>query len=517
VSGALRGTNNKFHRAFALFMIRYKFQDKRPKNMNRKVVVIDVVGLTKSLISKENTPFLYDYIEQRRLSVSVIDEAFPALTCTSQTTYLTGKTPAEHGIFGNGFYDTNFCEIRNWNQSAKLVRSPRIFQMLKDAARSAGRRPPTIFTHSWWLTMYDPNIDFLVTPRPQYLQDGGKVADCYTHPPELRDMLQSKLGAFPLGQFWGPLTSVFSSQWIAKSSMMVDEAHNPDVSFIYLPHLDYCLQKFGPSDTVQVPKDLKEIDEVLKDLITYYHAKHPGVEVILLSEYGISDTNKVVHINRILRENGYIRTRRENGGETLDCGASPAFALADHQIAHIYIKNPERDAKNIKRLLKAVPGIHKVYDPKQHAEYYASGLQSSMDEMIAAGRTGHLIAMSDADAWFSYYYWLEDSMAPDFAYCVAIHRKPGYDPAEMFFRHQPFLAGKLYLFWKLFLVYALRLRTTVDATPVSCDGLIRGSHGGFAYKDEHKPVVIYGNIPGQTSGRMVASDVFHVLAHFMLK
>jgi predicted AlkP superfamily pyrophosphatase or phosphodiesterase len=174
---------------------------------------------------------------------TIIEPCFPAVTCVPQTTYLTGKPPSDHGIVANGYYDKECCEIRNWHQSSKVVKSERIFESVTRLGKENGERVTT-FSNCWWFSMYDQAIDYMVTPRPQYLQDGGKVADIYTNPPELREKLQASLGTFPLQRFWGPLTSIDSSRWIAKASMEVDRLYNPTLSLIYLPHLDYCLQKF---------------------------------------------------------------------------------------------------------------------------------------------------------------------------------------------------------------------------------------------------------------------------------
>lgn len=140
--------------------------------------------------------------------------------------------------------------------------------------------------------------------------------------------------------------------------MKVDEWHDPTLTFIYLPHLDYGLQKHGV-DFDFIGKDLEEIDALCKRLITYYEQK--GAEVILLSEYGITSVNKPIHINRALRREGYIQVKDELGLETLDAGTCKAFAVSDHQLAHIYINDPAEKEK-VKQLIAALPGVEKVLD-----------------------------------------------------------------------------------------------------------------------------------------------------------
>jgi predicted AlkP superfamily pyrophosphatase or phosphodiesterase len=290
-----------------------------------KTAIINVVGLSKRIIGSK-TPFLKQWVEGKNLSY--IDPVLPAVTCSAQTTYLTGKWPSEHGIVANGWFFKEQQEIKLWAQSNKLVQSPSIWENAK--ARDPNFTCANMF---WWYNMYS-KVDYSVTPRPQYRADGLKVPDCYSFPPNLRQKLQQELGTFPLFDFWGPKTTIKSSEWIAKASLKVHEWHNPDLILIYLPHLDYVLQKFG-HDPKYVDQDLAEIDRVCAKLITALENK--GVHVNILSEYGITDVHHPIHINRLLRSMDLIEVRKENGLEILDAGASKAFALADHQVAHVYI------------------------------------------------------------------------------------------------------------------------------------------------------------------------------------
>eukprot|EP00752_Nemacystus_decipiens_P013457 g11919.t1 len=499
----------------------------------QKTVVLDVVGLSRNLISPEHTPFLHGYLKQSDILSRDVEPAFPALTCPAQSTYLSGTGPTTHGITANGFYDRSYCEVKNWHQSAKLVKVPRIWDALK------ARHPEaTVFVNGLWHGMHDHEIDYFINVRPQYLQNGGKVADIYTHPAGLREELQGSLGTFPLHRFWGPGTSIESSKWTADAAVQVDKEHDPTLTFIYLPHLDYSLQKYGPPLSVgdssgsssgiqqqqqqqsnpddpagKVLKDLKEIDGLLEGLVRYYESEAVGARVVILSEYAISRVDRPVYLNRVLRAEGLVQVRTENGGETLDCGECRAFALCDHQVAHVHVRHAE-DIPLVRRVLESTPGVEMVMDSAELDAYYrergtigskagessgSGGIENGGGVAAAAlapvedagrrasggrgahhaERSGELVAISDSRSWFSYYYWDDDARAPDFARCVAIHRKPGYDPAEMFFRF-PGLAGFAWLMFKLLLAYGLKLRTNVDATPLRCD-MIRGSHGRLPY------------------------------------
>jgi predicted AlkP superfamily pyrophosphatase or phosphodiesterase len=447
----------------------------------QKTVVIDVVGLTSGLIG-EHTPFLKQWSDAAK--VAHIEPVLPAVTCSAQMTYATGKLPSEHGIVGNGWYYKDVSEIKFWHQSNKLVQSPMIWEALKEKDPS--------FTCSymfWWFNMY-ANVDFSVTPRPQYLADGRKAPDCYSHPAELRDRLHAELGVFPLFDFWGPRTSIKSTRWIADASMKVDDWNNPTMTFIYLPHLDYNIQRHG-NDFSKISKDLNEIDVVCKDLITFYEAK--GAKVILLSEYGITNVDRPVALNRVLREKGYIAIREERGTELLDAGESKAFAVADHQLAHIYVNDKSKLAE-IKKLIEAVPGVDKVLDATNKAEF---GLTHD--------RAGDLIAVADTRSWFTYYYWLDDEKAPDFARIVEIHKKPGYDPVEMFADPKiKFLMPKVAL--KL-LKKKLGFRMLMDIIPMDAT-LIKGSHGRVPENKADWPVLIG---KGLERDEYKATDVFDLL------
>lgn len=424
----------------------------------KKTVVIDVVGLSSNLIGP-HTPFLSQYLKNKKLNT--IAPMLPAVTTAVQSTYLTGKQPTAHGIVGNGWYDKTDAEIKFWKQSNKLVQIEKIWDRAK-------RENPD-FTCSnmfWWYNMYS-NADFSVTPRPNYLADGRKMPDCYSEPAELRDLLQDKLGQFPLFQFWGPGANIKSSKWIADASMITDDLYDPTLTLVYLPHLDYCLQKFG-HDFNHIAKELTQIDQVLKELISFYEGKNANI--IVLSEYGITPVNQPIHLNRAFRAAGLLQIRTERGLELLDAGASKAFVVADHQIAHIYINDPTVTTE-VKNILENTPGIALVLD-KEGKQLH--GLDHD--------RAGDLVAIAESQSWFTYYFWLDDEKAPDYARCVDIHKKPGYDPVEMF------MSSKLRAAYKLLRKKA-GFRYVMDVIPLDAT-LIKGSHGSINIPVEFHPVLI---------------------------
>lgn len=449
----------------------------------QKTVVLDIVGLTQSLLGKK-TPFLAKWAADAQKAA--VHPVFPAVTCTAHATYLTGKWPEEHGIVANGWYFRDEDEVKLWRQSNKLILAPKIWEVAKAADPNF-----TVANMGWWYNM-NTTADYTLTPRPQYLADGRKMPDCYTQPASLRDTLQAKLGTFPLFNYWGPKTSIKSSKWIADASKITDDLYNPTLTLIYLPHLDYNLQRFGPSDP-RIAKDLQEIDTVAGDLIKFYEAK--GAQVIVLSEYGITDVNQPVHLNRVLRKHGYIAVREERGTELLDTAMSKAFAVADHQVAHVYIENPA-DIAAVQKLLQQVPGVQEVLAGDERDKY-----------KVAHERCGELVVIADQKSWFTYYFWLDDHRAPDYARMVDIHKKPGFDPVEMFADPEikfllPKVAGKV-------LKKKLGFRMVMDIIPLDAT-LIKGSHGRTPEDKSEWPVLLTKS-KQHLPQELQAVDVFDII------
>jgi predicted AlkP superfamily pyrophosphatase or phosphodiesterase len=429
----------------------------------RPTLVILVAGLTTRHIGRD-TPHIGALA--RSGTLRLLATVTPAVTCTVQATFMTGTLPREHGIVANGWLFRDLMEVWLWRQSNRLVDGEMIWQ--------AGRRRDAAFTTAnlfWWYNMAASH-DIGVTPRPIYRADGRKLPDCYTKPLELRDELTERFGRFPLFHFWGPTTSIAASRWIADAALHVRRTRSPTLTLVYLPHLDYDLQRFGPDDP-RIAASLREVDAVAGDLIA--DAARDGARVIILSEYGITPVSTPVHINRALRQAGLLRVRREGDGELLDPAQSEAFAVSDHQIAHIYVAKPEL-IEGVRRIVASLPGVECVLD---RAEQGALAVDHP--------RSGELVALARRDAWFTYYYWLDDRHAPDFARLVEIHRKPGYDPVELFV--DPAIRfPKLAIGWRL-ACRALGFATLMDIIPLDAT-LVRGSHGRVTDNAAGGPVFI---------------------------
>ena len=469
-----------------------------------RTAVINVVGLTDSLVGP-HTPRISAFKE--RGSSARIVPAFPAVTCTAQSTYLTGTSPAEHGIVGNGWYNRELAEVQFWKQSNHLVHGRKLWEDLREQDQKF-----TCAKLFWWYNMYS-TADYSITPRPMYPADGRKVFDIYTSPFSIRGDIKRGLGEFPFPGFWGPAAGrqtpqgppEAASRWIAASAKWIENKYHPTLSLIYLPHLDYNLQRHGfvaaevtrrtgrDSINAAIIADLQSIDSIVGDLLDFFSKE--SVQVILLSEYGITNVNQPIHLNRLFRDQGWIAIKDELGLEMLDCGASKVFAVADHQIAHVYVNDLTLE-KRVRDLLEKQDGIEQVLGASEKRTFG-----------IDHPRSGDFVAVAKENAWFTYYYWLEDSLAPDFARTVDIHRKPGYDPVELFL--DPHLKFPKARIARRLLQKKLGFRMLMDVIPLDAT-LVKGSHGRKPANPADYPLFISPK-PGCATGTVESPGVYDLL------
>ena len=419
------------------------------------IVLINAVGLTTRLL--KHAPRLQAIASTGW--AAPLAEVVPAVTCTAQATILTGQPVNRHGVVANGwlFRDTN--EVRFWQQSNRLIQAEPLYVTAKQRAERRG----VAFTSAklfWWFNQ-GAAVDFSVTPKPWYGVDGNKAFDV-SGTPELCDTLNAKLGPFPFPSFWGPMAGIACTEWIANCAAETLKLHRPDLTLVYLPHLDYEPQRRGPSGC-DMAKHVKELDDAAAPLLD--EAKKIGAQVWVVSEYGHCDVDTPVYLNRLLRTAGLLNIRHGPFGEQLDTIDSRAFAVVDHQIAHVYVKNPV-DVPRVKELLVGLPGVADVYAAEERAKI-------ELDHP----RSGEIVVLAKPNAWFAYPYWLDDARAPDYARSVAIHNKPGFDPCELFFDPK-FRVPKLRAARRL-LQKKLGFRTIFDLTPLDAS-IVRGSHGLIA-------------------------------------
>ncbi len=433
-------------------------------------------------------PFVTSFLNREENRLAYIRPTLPAVTSTMQATFLTGLPPSEHGVVGNMWYDRDYSEHRCWKQSNRLVNGQKLWERARDELGT----DYTCAKVFWWNNMYS-SADYQITPRPIYCADGKKVFDVQTWPMDLRKKMKRKLGDFPFPAFWGPASGIASSQWIAESAKWFEDQYAPNLNLVYLPHLDYNLQKLGPEDR-STDEDLLAIDKVVQDLTTHLESK--GVSVSLLSEYGITPSKRAIHLNRIFRKQDWICFREELGREVIDLGNCQVFAIADHQVAHVYLNNPLLLDKTV-QLLEKTAGVKEVLHGDARA---AAGLDHE--------RAGDIVVVAEPDAWFTYYYWKADRKAPDYARSVDIHRKPGYDPVELFVDPK-IRFPKLKLASKL-LRKKLGFRMLMDVIPLDAT-LVKGSHGAIPTDPEDHPVLIGPHKGFNHRDTLLATEVFHHL------
>ncbi len=426
------------------------------------LVVIDVVGLTRRLL-----PYAPRLAELAREGFSAsIQPVLPAVTCSVQASFLTGLPPAGHGIVGNGWYFRDLGEPLLWRQHNRLVQGEKIWDTARRAVPDY-----TVANLCWWYAM-GADTDMLLTPRPVYHADGRKSPGCYTVPPELHDELTAELGEFPLFSFWGPRAGIASSTWIARAAEMVLMRERIDLTLVYLPHLDYDLQRFGP-DSPQALQAVRALDQVAGRLVDVAIGR--GATVVVVSEYGITAANQPIDVNRHLRRAGLLEVYTQQGMEYLDPWRSRAFALADHQIAHVYVREPS-DVPRVREVLEALPGVEQILDDEGKRR---AGLGHE--------RAGELVLVAAPGAWFTYYYWLDDARAPDFARTVEIHRKPGYDPAELFLDPGDRWASARAV--RALVRKRIGMRYVLDVVPLD-PTWVKGTHGRLPDTPEDAPLLL---------------------------
>jgi predicted AlkP superfamily pyrophosphatase or phosphodiesterase len=396
--------------------------------MPNRVCVIDMPGLSRQLI--EEIPAgsaLGKWLSQN--PVLALTPSFPALTCSVQATLTTGTVPHRHGIIANGIPTyrsiedqalidaSNFAESRRqisfWEQSNQFLDVPRFWR--DSSGKSRWKTSLLFFQHSMpgFAGELKPAADIVLTPKPDHGPDGKLTSLCWSEPRELVPGLFKELGPFPLMNYWGPMAGIASSQWIAKAAAIVWREHLPQLQWVYIPHLDYDLQRFGP-DSAQAKTAVRDVAAAIEPLVNEILGL--GGKLVLLSEYAMRAVDAVIQPNVILKEEGLLLTRQMDAGQVVDFDRSSAFVMVDHQIAHVYAKHAE-EIGTLARILDA-EGVQVVERPAQADARHR--------------RSGDVVLLAEPNAWFDYRWWTEASEAPSFARTIDIHRKPGYDPLELF-------------------------------------------------------------------------------------
>ena len=425
---------------------------------SKRIVVLDVVGLSlEHFAFKESMPHIASLLNRGRLFE--MPPVFPPVTLPVQASLTTGVHPAQHGVVANGFYFHKNFQVAFWEQAAGLVKAERIWDRLK--RKNSKLKTAALFCQN---TLY-ANCDAVITPRPLHTEE-GLIQWCYSKPVGFYEDISQQIGDFNLFSFWGPFASIESSQWIAKAAVETMARIRPNLLFVYLPHLDYPCQIHGPADN-KILTELSKVDREVGRIVDGINALGFGDETLylVLSEYSFSTVQTDIPLNRHLREQGLLEVRTIQGRDYLDFELSPAFAMVDHQVAHIYIKSGKE--KEVLKALDGIDGIDFLLDRQAQKAY-------SIDHPSA----GDIIAVSARDRWFSYYWWDDRTNEPDFASRVDIHRKPGYDPMELFLEPET-------------------LHISQDTS------LIRGSHGYPAVSQRDKVVFL---ISGERQGTLKIPD-----------
>lgn len=368
----------------------------RPK----KLLVVDCAALGWNLVSSRPP--------ESGLAFRRAEAEFPAVTCSAQALFRTATSAREHGLVSNGLFFPNLRKVMFWEQSADLVAGERIWAGLRARGRTVGMM--------FWQQSLGERVDFLLSPRPIHKHEGGMIQDCYSRPHDLYERVCEKIGrGFNLMHYWGPMASRRSSEWIvaATSAVMASPEYAPDLLFTYLPHLDYDLQRRGPASR-SAERALDRLYGMLRRLIGVAEAN--GYDFLIWGDYAIGAVDRPpVFPNRALREAGLFKTRTIRGMAYPDFFDSAAFAVVDHEFAHVYCRDED-------------------------AARAARDVLQGMGELKPGGnhpRAGRWLLLAEKGSWCAYPWWTDAREAPDFATHVDIHNKPGYDPCELFWGWPP--------------------------------------------------------------------------------
>jgi len=372
-----------------------------------KILVIEVAALGyKTWQQFHSLPF-WDQLNSCSLKT-----VFPAVTCTVQASFRTAAPPAEHGMIANGFFNRKLRKTFFWEQASSIYSGSRIWDKFREDGGTVGQ--------ICWQQAIGNDSDLILTPAPIHKHHGGMIQDFHARPEGLYNNLCKQIGRkFNLFSYWGPFTSEKSTSWITDSTVeLLKSGKASDFQLVYLPHLDYEMQKTGP-DSPKSKKAFSFTEKQIEKIFTA--AKAAGYEVLIFGDYAITEAHTAIHPNRILKDAGLFNTRKIKSMLYPDIYTSPAFAMVDHQIAHIYIDRPEHIQK-VKDLFDKIPGVKNAYLNSEKIDHPASG---------------EIILEADNGYWFAYPWWKDKSEAPDYATHVDIHSKPGFDPCELYMELWP--------------------------------------------------------------------------------
>lgn len=380
------------------------------KRTGRKLVVLQVAALGWEFCSR--------HVASRKLpAFRKTRSVFPAVTSTVQASVRTASLPSAHGMVANGLFFRDLRKVMFWEQAASLVEGPRIWEEL---ARRDALRVGMMF----WQQSLGEQVDLVLSPRPIHRHDGGLIQDCHSRPEPLYAETCEALGrTFNLAHYWGPLASGKSSNWILGAIDHVMKHETPGLLFGYLPHLDYDLQRYGPGHR-KARRSGRALARMLGRFIR--SCEDNGYDYIIFGDYEMFPVKRgAVYPNRRLMDAGLFRTRQIKGMLYPDFFHYEAMAMVDHEIAHVYISDPDK-IPFVRNSFIGFPGVAKVWTREEAA---AVGLDHP--------RSGELILLAEPGAWFAYPWWTERREAPDYATHIDIHNKPGYDPCELFFGWPP--------------------------------------------------------------------------------
>lgn len=377
------------------------------RRTRRKLAVLQVAALGWEFCSR--------HVASKKLpAFKKARSVFPAVTCTTMASVRTASTPDRHGMVANGLFFRDLRKVLFWEQAASLVQGTRCWG-------ETVRRDATRVGMMFWQQSLGEQLELVLSPRPIHKHNGGLIQDCLSRPESLyADICEAQKKSFNLMHYWGPLASgPKSSNWIIGAYECVMGREQPELLFGYLPHLDYDLQRYGPAHRCS-RRAARTLGVALQRFIAA--CEKNNYDYLIYGDYEINQVKRgAVFPNRRLMDAGLFRTRAVDEMLYPDFFHYEAFAMVDHEVAHVYVADPAK-IEFVRNTFVGLPGVEKVWT---RAEAAAVGLNHP--------NSGELILLAEPGAWFAYPWWTEKSEAPDYATHIDIHNKPGFDPCELFF------------------------------------------------------------------------------------
>jgi hypothetical protein len=334
-------------------------------------------------------------------SIGQLVPSFPSVSAPAFATLVTGTEAGEHGMVASAYYDRELCKVVGPYLDDSAVTAEKLWE-------SVARGRPGARTMAW----FGPNTRGASVDFWAEIDEDGRLR---TKPLELAEELVKRLGPFP-SPLGGPAAAAprfETTAWVVRSAAYMIGSERPDFAVVRIPHLGHVARRFGP-DSREASRAIMELDRLLGPVL-------PSIAkdslVVAASESIATPVSEPVDVNRILRSLDALHLQDlAEGGTDIDCLRSPALAVADHQVCHVYVNHPDR-----------LPELASAFSGNQ-SDGIEIVLQGASRKRLGLGheRSGDLVLVAEPDRWFRGDWWLNPKEAPKIRRCPS-----GLDSASL--------------------------------------------------------------------------------------